>query len=107
MHYDGNGWAKDPAPQATAATLYAVAALGSGHGFVAVGDKGTVLLEKECRPVERGMVGVVAQDYPLFEHRTVRGNMPLKASLLWKDSSRSVNSGSAAERMWLPSWAAP
>src|SRR3954454_23941865 len=35
-------------------------------------DSGTVLLEKECRPVERGKVGVVAQNYPLFEHRTVR-----------------------------------
>jgi NitT/TauT family transport system ATP-binding protein len=38
-------------------------------------DTGTVLLEKECLPVERGKVGVVAQNYPLFEHRTVRGNL--------------------------------
>ena len=38
-------------------------------------DAGTVLVEKEGRPVQRGMVGVVAQNYPLFAHRTVRGNL--------------------------------
>jgi polar amino acid transport system ATP-binding protein/sulfate transport system ATP-binding protein len=25
--------------------------------------------------VQRGMVGVIAQNYPLFEHRTVLGNL--------------------------------
>ena len=38
-------------------------------------DSGTVLVEKEGRPVQRGMVGVVAQNYPLFAHRTVKGNL--------------------------------
>lgn len=38
-------------------------------------DNGSVLLGKECRLVERGMVGVVAQHYPLFAHRTVMGNL--------------------------------
>jgi polar amino acid transport system ATP-binding protein/sulfate transport system ATP-binding protein len=38
-------------------------------------DTGTVLVKEEGRPVERGMVGVVAQDYPLFAHRTVLGNL--------------------------------
>src|SRR5437762_2951298 len=38
-------------------------------------DTGSVLIEKEGKPVERGMVGVVAQSYPLFNHRTVRGNL--------------------------------
>lgn len=38
-------------------------------------DSGVVLLGQECRPVERGMVGVVAQHYPLFAHRTVMGNL--------------------------------
>lgn len=38
-------------------------------------DSGTVLIEKECKPVQRGMVGVVAQNYPLFAHRTVKGNL--------------------------------
>src|SRR6059058_3617970 len=40
-----------------------------------VPDRGTVLLGEDGRPVERGMVGVVAQNYPLFEHRTVLGNL--------------------------------
>ena len=38
-------------------------------------DSGTVQIEKDSRPVERGMVGVVAQHYPLFAHRTVLGNL--------------------------------
>ena len=42
-------------------------------------DTGQVLLGAECKPVERGMVGVVAQNYPLFEHRTVMGNLLVAA----------------------------
>jgi len=38
-------------------------------------DEGRVVLGEEGRPVERGMVGVVAQNYPLFGHRTVLGNL--------------------------------
>jgi polar amino acid transport system ATP-binding protein/sulfate transport system ATP-binding protein len=38
-------------------------------------DTGTVLVKQEQCPVERGMVGVVAQNYPLFAHRTVLGNL--------------------------------
>ena len=38
-------------------------------------DTGSVLVGEEGRPVERGMVGVVAQHYPLFAHRTVLGNL--------------------------------
>ena len=38
-------------------------------------ESGTVLVEKEQVEVQRGMVGVVAQNYPLFSHRTVRGNL--------------------------------
>ncbi len=38
-------------------------------------DSGQVLVDKECRPVQRGTVGVVAQTYPLLEHRTIRGNL--------------------------------
>lgn len=37
-------------------------------------DSGAVLLPDD-KPVERGQVGVVAQHYPLFEHRTVLGNL--------------------------------
>lgn len=38
-------------------------------------DTGVIQVEKDCRQVERGMVGVVAQHYPLFAHRTVLGNL--------------------------------
>src|SRR5262249_48325738 len=38
-------------------------------------DRGSVRLGAKGRPVQRGMVGVVAQNYPLFEHRTVMGNL--------------------------------
>ncbi len=36
---------------------------------------GQVLIGHPGVPVQRGMVGVVAQDYPLFMHRTVMGNL--------------------------------
>jgi polar amino acid transport system ATP-binding protein/sulfate transport system ATP-binding protein len=39
------------------------------------------------RPVRAGEVGVVAQSYPLFEHRTVMGNLMLGAMKKEKDSS--------------------
>jgi NitT/TauT family transport system ATP-binding protein len=38
-------------------------------------DTGRVTLGPKAVPVERGMVGVVAQSYPLFPHRTVIGNL--------------------------------
>jgi NitT/TauT family transport system ATP-binding protein len=38
-------------------------------------DTGRVVLGEEGVPVQRGMVGVVAQHYPLFAHRTVLGNL--------------------------------
>jgi NitT/TauT family transport system ATP-binding protein len=42
-------------------------------------DTGSVLIGKDLKPVQRGMVGVVAQNYPLFEHRTVMGNLLISA----------------------------
>jgi NitT/TauT family transport system ATP-binding protein len=42
-------------------------------------DKGSVTIGAKGIPVQRGMVGVVAQNYPLFEHRTVVGNLELAA----------------------------
>jgi NitT/TauT family transport system ATP-binding protein len=44
-------------------------------------DSGEVLLGEEQKPVQRGMVGVVAQDYPLFAHRTVLGNLMVAGRL--------------------------
>ena len=38
-------------------------------------DTGSVLVGEEQVPVRRGMVGVVAQNYPMFAHRTVHGNL--------------------------------
>lgn len=38
-------------------------------------DTGVVLIGPDARPVRRGEVGVVAQQYPLFAHRTVLGNL--------------------------------
>lgn len=38
-------------------------------------DTGAVLVNSVREPVESGMVGVVTQDYRLFPHRTVMGNL--------------------------------
>jgi polar amino acid transport system ATP-binding protein/sulfate transport system ATP-binding protein len=38
-------------------------------------DRGRVLVTEDLVPVKPGMVGVVAQNYPLFMHRTVKGNL--------------------------------
>jgi NitT/TauT family transport system ATP-binding protein len=38
-------------------------------------DSGQVLIGEKQEAVERGRVGVVAQHYPLFQHRTVLGNL--------------------------------
>lgn len=38
-------------------------------------DSGTIRVGPDQHPVERGMVGVVAQNYPLFAHRTVLSNL--------------------------------
>jgi NitT/TauT family transport system ATP-binding protein len=43
-------------------------------------DRGSVLIGEKAIPVERGMVGVVAQNYPLFQHRTVLGNLLVAGS---------------------------
>ncbi|MCK6685693.1 MAG: ATP-binding cassette domain-containing protein [Thermoanaerobaculia bacterium] len=42
-------------------------------------DSGKVLIGEKGKPVERGMVGVVAQNYPLFAHRRVLGNLVVAA----------------------------
>ena len=43
------------------------------------------------RPVRAGEVGVVSQSYPLFEHRTVLGNLMLGAKQKEKDSQVAHN----------------
>src|ERR1700739_2749070 len=46
---------------------------------------GRVTINGRDRPVQAGEVGVVAQDYPLFEHRTVMSNLVLAARQKEKD----------------------
>ena len=55
-------------------------------------DSGTVLIGPEQKPVQRGMVGVVAQHYPLFAHRRVLGN------LLIAGRQAGLNAGDAREK---------
>ena len=55
-------------------------------------DKGTILVGPEQKPVERGTIGVVAQNYPLFAHRTVLGN------LLVAGKQAGLESGAAREK---------
>jgi len=43
-------------------------------------DSGQVLVGAQQKPVHRGQIGVVAQDYPLFAHRTVLGNLVVAGS---------------------------
>lgn len=54
-------------------------------------DSGQVLIadEKGFHPVVTGEVGVVAQSYPLFAHRTVYGNLLLSTSAHEKDSKKA------------------
>ncbi len=44
-------------------------------------DTGRILIDKNSVPVERGMVGVVAQNYPLFAHRTVWSNLVVAGTM--------------------------
>lgn len=47
---------------------------------------GKVIINDVDKPVKAGEVGVVAQSYPLFEHRTVLSNLLLAASKTEKNS---------------------
>ena len=51
---------------------------------------GQVLVNAKSEPVKLGMVGVVAQNYPLFEHRKVLGNLLVagKQAGLSEDAAR-------------------
>src|SRR5713101_9992249 len=45
---------------------------------------GQVLVNSSLTPVKAGMVGVVAQNYPLFENRTIFSNLLLAANQMEK-----------------------
>ena len=51
-------------------------------------DAGKITLSGGDKPVEAGEVGVVAQNYPLFEHRTVYSNLMLAAEPRYKKEAR-------------------
>jgi polar amino acid transport system ATP-binding protein/sulfate transport system ATP-binding protein len=53
--------------------------------------KGEVRIGAESVPVQAGMVGVVFQNYQLFEHRTVLGNLTVAASQSCKSSSEACD----------------
>lgn len=46
---------------------------------------GMVCINESNEPVKAGEVGVVAQNYPLFEHRSILSNLILSASIKEKD----------------------
>ena len=50
---------------------------------------GSVNIGPEAKPVQAGMVGVVFQNYQLFEHRTVLGNLEIAAGQACKSSSEA------------------
>lgn len=52
-------------------------------------DSGDVLVGSPGAVVERGMVGVVAQQYPLFEHRTVWSNLMVAAARSGRSDAES------------------
>lgn len=58
-------------------------------------DSGTILVGPEQKPVARGTIGVVAQNYPLFAHRTVLGNLLVagKQARLKSDENRAKADG--------------
>ena len=49
---------------------------------------GSVNLGMDLKPVKLGEVGVVQQNYPLFNHRTIFGNLDVAASRTMKDKAQ-------------------
>lgn len=49
------------------------------------GASGKILIGKNLEPVKIGNVGVVQQNYPLFEHRTIYGNLSISANVKYKN----------------------
>jgi len=64
-------------------------------------DTGTVKIGAEGRPAEPGLVGVVAQNYILFEHRSVLGNLTVAA----RQAGMSAADAKAASMRYLERFA--
>jgi len=60
-------------------------------------DSGTVKIGTQGHPAEPGLVGVVAQNYVLFEHRTVLGNLSVAA----RQAGMSAGDAKAAAMRYL------
>ena len=56
-------------------------------------DSGTVYVTEKMVPVKAGMVGVVAQHYPLFKHRTIMSNLVVAGQQAGMDSSLANKRG--------------
>jgi ABC-type polar amino acid transport system ATPase subunit len=52
---------------------------------------GGVFINAEHDPVKAGSVGMVFQEYPLYEHRRVIGNLMIAAERKYKDYPEAVN----------------
>jgi NitT/TauT family transport system ATP-binding protein len=53
-------------------------------------DEGSVTVGHDHKPVEAGKVGVVAQNYPLLNHRTVLGNLVFAAAQSGQRGAQAV-----------------
>ncbi|MEI8280973.1 MAG: ATP-binding cassette domain-containing protein [Armatimonadota bacterium] len=56
-------------------------------------DTGTVFVTEQMTPVRAGMVGVVAQNYPLFNHRTIISNLIVAGKQAGMDNSIAETRG--------------
>jgi polar amino acid transport system ATP-binding protein/sulfate transport system ATP-binding protein len=57
-------------------------------GIIPINGKnatGQVLIGQKLEPVKIGNVGVIQQNYPLFEHRTIYGNLDISAKIKYKN----------------------
>lgn len=57
-------------------------------GIIPINNKnatGKVSIGAELEPVSIGKVGVIQQNYPLFEHRTIYGNLDVAAKIKYTD----------------------
>ena len=54
-----------------------------------VPDSGSVLVTESMVPVHPGMVGVVAQNYPLFNHRTIMSNLTVAGRQAGMDAGQA------------------
>lgn len=52
---------------------------------------GEVLIGQKLEPVKIGKVGVIQQNYPLFEHRTIYGNLDISARVKYKDKKERAD----------------